>query len=239
MRNRHRATWSKPPTRPGPASTREMTASRFVAEGVFTGFGNLPFDDATEAVEFVVEYSPEVSLLASGRDRRSGDDSDRGSSPMDYAVQAERGAVDKARALKGQVTGPLTLAFLLRVSGSHRAPRRGESPGDTRGQTSGAPDPCAVAANGTLAFGLIPPQEDHPVASTGELFARWLLSGSHLGDLARLAAHTMITATCGLGLQTPTAAAASFRQAAALSELVRQVARGTQLGTRHTRHTVP
>ena len=42
----------------------------------------------------------------------------------------------------------------------------------------------------------------------------------------------MIKATCGLALHSRSAAAASFRQAAKLSELVRQVARGTETASK-------
>jgi hypothetical protein len=76
-----------------------------------------------------------------------------------------------------------------------------------------------------MAFGLIPPQQTEPVPSTRQLFARWVLAGASVGDdVAALAGRTMVTATCGLALQSPAAAEASFRQAANLSSLIAIVA---------------
>jgi len=227
---------------------------------------------------------------------------------------ARRGAFARAQAVKGQVTGPLTLACLLRVAGSSGIARRDvvsvlaalvvkqatwqiqqlrylhrpvlmfvDEPAlgitadhpDARahasvlrgicgairaaggiaglhcctlawlGQLSGVqPDIISFdalggmtapiddettrgfwSADGIMAFGLIPPQQTEPVPSTRQLFARWVLAGASVGDdVAALAGRTMVTATCGLALQSPAAAEASFRQAANLSSLIAIVA---------------
>jgi hypothetical protein len=82
------------------------------------------------------------------------------------------------------------------------------------------------SAGGTLAFGLVRSEGDGPPATTEALFARWLAAGSYLGDVSDLAQRTLVTATCGLALQTPAWARSSFVQASELGSLIRRVARG-------------
>lgn len=81
-----------------------------------------------------------------------------------------------------------------------------------------------VNAGGLVAFGLIPTSSNLSSLDPALLFTRWLLACKDIGDLSQLAAHTMITATCGLGLLNPMQAASSFRFAQRVADLVQKVA---------------
>ena len=64
---------------------------------------------------------------------------------------------------------------------------------------------------GYLAFGLAPTGSSSATALSME--ARWLTLASSLGDLTAVAARSLVTATCGLGLSTPAETIASFTMA--------------------------
>jgi hypothetical protein len=84
------------------------------------------------------------------------------------------------------------------------------------------------SAGGILAFGLVSAEGGGPPATTEALFARWLAAGSYLGDVSDLAQRTLVTATCGLALQTPAWAQSSFAQAGQIGSLIRRVARAPE-----------
>jgi hypothetical protein len=51
--------------------------------------------------------------------------------------------------------------------------------------------------------------------------ARWLALASSLGDLAAVAARSLVTATCGLGLSTPAETVVSFTLARGMEAAIR------------------
>jgi hypothetical protein len=55
-----------------------------------------------------------------------------------------------------------------------------------------------------------------------------ILASQDMGDISRIAAQTMITATCGLGLLRLSQAEASFHLAQHVALLVKKVARNTE-----------
>ncbi len=68
-----------------------------------------------------------------------------------------------------------------------------------------------VAAGGWLAFGLIPTLLDLSQLAVEDIFARWVGAAVAGGfDVDLLAAHSLISATCGLGLLNEANAAQSF-----------------------------
>jgi hypothetical protein len=72
---------------------------------------------------------------------------------------------------------------------------------------------------GYLAFGLAPTGSSSATVKSME--ARWLGLASSLGDLAAVAARSLVTATCGLGLSTPAETIASFNLARAMGTAIR------------------
>ncbi|MCX6047418.1 MAG: hypothetical protein NT075_20120 [Chloroflexi bacterium] len=80
-----------------------------------------------------------------------------------------------------------------------------------------------VATGGGLALGLIPTLADLRGLAPDDLFARWV--GAAVGgdyNLDQLAAQSLITATCGLGLLTETTAATAFWQSTQVAHKLRQ-----------------
>lgn len=89
-----------------------------------------------------------------------------------------------------------------------------------------ASDPACrelVARGAWLGVGLVPTTAPLEGLRAAELFRRLWLAWSRLGE--RVAARTLVTASCGLGLRPPAEVAASFGLARALGAWVRRVAR--------------
>jgi hypothetical protein len=90
-----------------------------------------------------------------------------------------------------------------------------------------AVDPAARAflkGGGFVAFGLVP-TTDPSALDAPTLFTRWLLSSPMQEDKAlQLAAQSMITATCGLGLLPPAHAWQALRTTTQIAAMVRKVA---------------
>ena len=72
---------------------------------------------------------------------------------------------------------------------------------------------------GYLAFGLAPTGSSSATVESME--ARWLALASSLGDLSTVAARSLVTATCGLGLSTLAETAASFTLAQGMGAAIR------------------
>jgi hypothetical protein len=72
---------------------------------------------------------------------------------------------------------------------------------------------------GYLAFGLAPTGSSSATVESME--ARWLALASSLGDLTTVAAQSLVTATCGLGLSTLAETAASFTLAQGIGAAIR------------------
>ncbi len=80
-----------------------------------------------------------------------------------------------------------------------------------------------VREGGTVAYGLVPTWQRLESVNAATLFTRWLTAASLAGDAQELAQHSMITATCGLGLLEPSAIAESFQTAHGVGELIRSL----------------
>ncbi len=78
-------------------------------------------------------------------------------------------------------------------------------------------------AGGLVAFGLIPTSSNLSSLDPVLLFTRWLLACKDMGDLSQLASHTMITATCGLGLLNPSHVESSFRLTQQIADLIQRI----------------
>jgi hypothetical protein len=88
-------------------------------------------------------------------------------------------------------------------------------------------DPYArtfINEGGLIAFGLVPTSSDLSRLDPTTLFTRWLLACTDMGDVSQLAAHTLITATCGLGLLSLAQAESTFHSAQHIAALVKKVA---------------
>jgi len=81
--------------------------------------------------------------------------------------------------------------------------------------------------SGSLAFGLVPTNPE-PVPGAGELFALWLRLAATAGDVLEMAHKTIVTATCGLGLSTPSAAASVFEQCNRVGEKIERLSQSAQ-----------
>jgi hypothetical protein len=77
-----------------------------------------------------------------------------------------------------------------------------------------------VAAGGLLAFGLVPTLRDLADVSFADLLDRWIIASRGGDPRVHLKGHTLITATCGLGLLTEGAARRSFELARELASAV-------------------
>jgi hypothetical protein len=73
-----------------------------------------------------------------------------------------------------------------------------------------------------MAFGLV--RTSSVSHSPGEAFSRWLSASSTVTDPVDLAARTLLTPRCGLGRSSQVEAEATFTAAAAVGDLVRQMA---------------
>ncbi|MGQ0431796.1 MAG: hypothetical protein ACT452_05240 [Microthrixaceae bacterium] len=85
-----------------------------------------------------------------------------------------------------------------------------------------------VARSGHLAFGLVPTNPNSEVG-TPDLFAQWLRLAATAGDMIEIANRTIVTATCGLGLTTPTAAASVFERCRQVGDRIRQLTQSARL----------
>ncbi|NTU82452.1 MAG: hypothetical protein HGA45_24280 [Chloroflexales bacterium] len=77
-----------------------------------------------------------------------------------------------------------------------------------------------LAAGGALAFGLVPTLRDLANVSLADLLARWLVVSCGGDPRLSLKDHTLITATCGLGLLSEDVARRSFELARELAAAV-------------------
>jgi hypothetical protein len=86
-----------------------------------------------------------------------------------------------------------------------------------------------MGRGGHLAFGLAPTRSSP--ATVESLGARWLALAGSFGDPRAVAAQTLVTATCGLGLATGFEAADSFALARGLASWIgsQSAARGSAL----------
>ncbi len=90
-------------------------------------------------------------------------------------------------------------------------------------------DPALQAwfrAGGYVGLGLVPTQRPPEGYSVDKLHRRWLSVASFLGNLPQVAQQSVVTATCGLGLQDSGTAFASFQAARALQAELRSIASG-------------
>jgi len=77
---------------------------------------------------------------------------------------------------------------------------------------------------GQVAFGLVPTWSRLDGLTAESLFFRWLHAAREAGDVRQLARHSLVTATCGLGLLDHTAARAAFDIARPLACLLERIA---------------
>lgn len=77
---------------------------------------------------------------------------------------------------------------------------------------------------GQVAFGLVPTRSRLDGLTAESLFFRWLHAVREAGDVRQLARHSLVTATCGLGLLDYTAARAAFDIARRLACLLERIA---------------
>jgi hypothetical protein len=68
------------------------------------------------------------------------------------------------------------------------------------------------------------PDFSRPMNKKEIVFTRWLLACTESGDVGQIAARTLITATCGLGLLSGVQAASIFQTARQIATLVKKVA---------------
>lgn len=91
---------------------------------------------------------------------------------------------------------------------------------------AGDPDCRALLEAGAwLAAGIVPTDGSAGALRAGDLFRRLWLAWRRLGDPARLAARTLISASCGLGLRPPAEVPVSFGLARAVGQWVQRAAR--------------
>lgn len=83
-----------------------------------------------------------------------------------------------------------------------------------------------LESGGMVAYGLVPTLASLDGVTAEMLFSRWLGTVSQSEDPRRVARQAMITASCGLGLLSEEAAAASFRLAHQVGRMVRELAHG-------------
>jgi methionine synthase II (cobalamin-independent) len=99
-------------------------ATGFVPAGAVTGIGSLPIHDPAEAVEFVATYCPTVPFCPQPPSgdltditlaQLSGPEGDEDTALRLLVEAARRAVFSGAIAFKTQLTGPITLASLLKV----------------------------------------------------------------------------------------------------------------------------
>jgi methionine synthase II (cobalamin-independent) len=81
-----------------------------------------------------------------------------------------------------------------------------------------------VHRGGTVAYGMVPTRAGVNALDSASIFARWLQAASQAGDPQEFARRAMITATCGLGLLSPSSVIESFSVAYGIGKLIRGVA---------------
>ena len=81
-----------------------------------------------------------------------------------------------------------------------------------------------VKAGGSLAYGMVPTSNDVEHFNSFEAFVRWVYAARDLGDVPAVAARSLITATCGLGLCKVEIARAAFDKAMQLSHFFAKAA---------------
>jgi len=81
-----------------------------------------------------------------------------------------------------------------------------------------------IESKGCLALGLVPTLDALELFSSSEAFVRWIIAATEYVNVRALAAQSMVTATCGLGLFSIEAAQASFLKAMELARLIGRVA---------------
>lgn len=86
-----------------------------------------------------------------------------------------------------------------------------------------------MARSGRLAFGLVPTDLRSPTW-VSDLFVRWLNLVSGVGDVVEIASRTIVTATCGLGLVTPTDAETIFGRCRQVGRTIQRVAQSVPVG---------
>jgi hypothetical protein len=83
------------------------------------------------------------------------------------------------------------------------------------------PDVCAfVKEGGILAFGLAPTIHDLSGVGSADLLTHWIIATAGCDRQVDMARHTLVTATCGLGLLSEDAARQSFRLARDVAGLI-------------------
>lgn len=82
-----------------------------------------------------------------------------------------------------------------------------------------------VEAGGLLAFGLVPTRPHLDRFHSAERFGQWIVAVDEHYDIQAVAAQSLVTATCGLGLLSVEAARESFIKARELSLMVGRVCR--------------
>jgi hypothetical protein len=88
-------------------------------------------------------------------------------------------------------------------------------------------DPDAQAfirAGGITAFGMIPTMQDLGSLNPMDLIARWMLACPDIANISDIAAFSLVTATCGLGLLDEDSAAESFTIACCVASALRRIA---------------
>jgi glutathione S-transferase len=84
-----------------------------------------------------------------------------------------------------------------------------------------APEVCAfLARGGVLAFGLVPTLHDLSALCSADLLTNWIIATAGCDRQVDVASHTLVTATCGLGLLSEDAARQSFRLARDVAGLI-------------------
>jgi hypothetical protein len=81
-----------------------------------------------------------------------------------------------------------------------------------------------VHQGGIVAYGIVPTRSGVNAVDSASIFLRWLQAASQAGDPQEFAQRAMITATCGLGLLTPSSISESFGVAHGISKMIRGLA---------------
>lgn len=81
-----------------------------------------------------------------------------------------------------------------------------------------------IDAGGIVAFGLVPTWIDLSNVQADVLFERWQRGALDIGDAGKLASHSMITASCGLGLSDESSTRRSFAIATQVADRIRNLA---------------
>jgi len=85
-----------------------------------------------------------------------------------------------------------------------------------------------MARSGYLAFGLVPTNPASGLEPS-DLFAQWLRLAASAGDITEVASRTIVTATCGLALTSPSHTTAVFNRCREAGERIKQLTHSTFL----------